>query len=641
MAPVSAILNSILPTLTSAVTAPVAERINPPVQKRRTKIVGTLGPASVPKIRELIIAGVNVFRLNFSHVQDPNTQTPIVNEIRKQSKDLKIPVGILGDLGGPKIRCNDFTPNPTIELKTGGKVRLVVSDGPGTDGVITTKIPEVVRQLEPGHRVLLDDGNLSIKVARRISEIEIECDILVGGILKSHKGVNVPDIRLDVPALTEKDKRDAAFAFKMRLDYVAMSFVQRPEDVVELQDMFKKLKAEDANLSTGGRGYTYTLENGAGEIDELEELWRPHIILKIEKPQALDVIDELIRVGDGIMVARGDMGVEISLPRVPVIQKMLIRKTNMAGKPVITATQMLESMINSPVPTRAEVSDVANAVFDGTDAVMLSAECATGNFPIETVQMMSSVCERAEAGDIYMHPQVIPSLERATPEFSAFANPIADATVAAAEEARAASIIVFTTRGDMPIYVSKRRPKRPVIAVTSSLSLFSRLALVYAVYPILTPVLSHKPHPLRPALSTKELPTEAEHSPTAGDGVALTPVAAPPVMGGSSVVAPTVLSKTSVTFQVLNTDQIYARAERDILQAVSVQKLGLDQGDAVVFCAGFHSPWPGLSCTLKIGRFGDAIKSARARGYWDGALSHLKAERHNHQQQHPVQDGHA
>ncbi|KAJ3148363.1 hypothetical protein HDU86_007472 [Geranomyces michiganensis] len=571
-----------------------------PQHRRRTKIVGTLGPASVPKIKELIEAGINVFRLNFSHVENPDEQTPIIKEIRKQSQALKTPVAILADLGGPKVRCNDFKPGPTITLKTGATVALRASSESGSPGVITTKITRIVEQLSPGHRVLLDDGNIALRVKSRVSDTELTCEILVGGELRSHKGINVPDILLDVPALTDKDKRDAQYAYGQRVDYLALSFVQKPADVVELKDLMKTWTVDAAELrAVDDEGYAI-----------LEKDWRPRLILKIEKPQALDVIDELIAVGDGIMVARGDLGVEVSLERVPVIQKMLIRKANAAGKPVITATQMLESMINSPVPTRAEVSDVANAVFDGTDgnilpnfaflpsfvinlcvlriplAVMLSAECATGMFPVETVTMMGNICERAEDGAGYM--QAAPIGAKMPGRFSRgrseYARPIADAAVAAAAEADSSAIIVFTALGDMAVYVSKRRPNRPVITVTSTQSVYNRLALYYGLYPMLTTALN----------------------------------------GGAASASSSTSPTASTAAIPHSTDYIYAHTERDILGGIG-PRIGLKQGDSVLFCAGMHPHWPALSSSLKMARFGDASRSVHAKQLWGSAVKGLKS----------------
>ncbi|KAI8820787.1 Pyruvate/Phosphoenolpyruvate kinase-like domain-containing protein [Fimicolochytrium jonesii] len=532
--------------------------------KRKTKIVGTLGPASQPLIKELIQAGLNVFRLNFSHIEDPEQQTSLIDEIRKWSSELNIPVAILGDLGGPKVRCNDFKPKASIYLERGQTVKLRASDGPGADGLITTKIERIVAQLKPGDRVLLDDGNIRLKVSSRTSETELACEVMAGGELKPHKGINVPDIRLDVPALTEKDKKDARYIFKKRLEYVAMSFVQRVEDVRELKDLMEVWAKDDTEVDNP--------QTNGGDLAAIERGWRPRIILKIEKPQALDCIDDLIQIGDGIMVARGDLGVEVSLEKVPVIQKMLIRKTNAADKPVITATQMLESMITSPVPTRAEVSDVANAVFDGTDAVMLSAECATGRFPVETVTMMGKVCEMAEDGAAYM--QVAEIQQRERPQKTAaleFIHPIADAAVAAAKEVNGSSIIVFSALGDMATYVAKRRPKLPIIGVGATLSAYRRMALIHGVTPVISTALAHWNNPSSPA--------------------------AIPPRGFA------------------NTDQVYALAERDVADQV-----GLEKGSAVVFCAGTYNVWPGLSNTIKLARFGDAMMHAHARELWSEAL---------------------
>ncbi|KAJ3294292.1 hypothetical protein HK104_003707 [Borealophlyctis nickersoniae] len=542
-----------------------------------------------------------MFRLNFSHITDPETQTPVINTIRKESADLGLPVAILGDLGGPKVRCGTFSPNPTITLKTGTSVRLRISSEPGTDGLITTEVATIVKQLEPGHRVLLDDGNLCLRVTNRISQEELELQVITGGILKSHKGINVPDIKLDVPALTEKDKSDARYMYKMRLEYVALSFVQKPEDVTDLHRWFDQCKEEAPAQRP---------PESEHEPDEIEEGWRPHIILKIEKPQALDDIDALIEVGDGIMVARGDLGVEVSLERVPIIQKMLIMKTNAADKPVITATQMLESMINSPMPTRAEVSDVANAVLDGTDAVMLSAECATGEFPVETVKMMSSICQTAEAGEMYGigAPDIRPQV-RSMQGKREFSHAIADAAVAAAEEANASALIVITATGEIAHYVSKRRPNRPIVAITATYSVWRRLALVYGVFPIVTN-------------SMKARIPKSATSPVSDEAAAKRISPTTPTNSGPP--SPTKLTFSAPTGFITNTDQIYATTETDILRSALNAHLGIATGDKVVFCAGYHLPWPGLSNTVKMARFGDAGRVLRVRGRWYDAAGSLK-----------------
>ncbi|KAI9204635.1 pyruvate kinase [Polychytrium aggregatum] len=565
--------------------------------KRQTKIVGTLGPASIPKIRDLIIAGINVFRLNFSHITDPTLQSPIIQEIRRQSADLGIAVAILGDLCGPKIRCNAFKDKPSINLTTGETVILRYSEDVGDTGIITTKIQQIVRDLQIGHRVLLDDGFIQLKVEKRISVTELECRIVVGGVLKPRKGINVPDLKVDIPALTEKDKLDARYMFSQRLDYVALSFVQKSQDVQDLIDWFHQCEAEER-----AAGNNSLIQ--ATETNEIEDNWRPHIISKIEKPQALEAIDEILRVTDGIMVARGDLGVEVSLERVPVIQKTLIRKANALGKPVITATQMLESMISSPTPTRAEVSDVANAVFDGTDAVMLSAECATGQFPVETVTMMGSICQNAESGHFYMIPAATEAekvqKKLQTKGVSEFAHPIADAAVEAAIEAEAKAMIVFTTRADMAIFVSKRRPDLSIVAVTPTASIHRRLAMLFGVYPVLSSAMRfHHSGKVSEYLNTSVHPSDAHSEPN--------PAALAHVSHGSR--------KTMIH----NTDSIYAKSERDILATVA-SSVGLSIGDTVVFVAGFHAPWPGLSNTIKISRFGDSIRAEKSRGLWNQAF---------------------
>ncbi|KAJ3075567.1 hypothetical protein HDU98_007677 [Podochytrium sp. JEL0797] len=414
---------------------------NKNLRDRRTKIVATLGPSSWSLIRELILAGVNVFRLNFSHVNDPSDQRPIIDKIRKESASLGLPVAILGDLCGPKIRCNSFsTPTGSIQLVAGSCIRFVHSTDLGDDGAITTSIGEIVGHIGIGQRVLLNDGSLTLVVMQRVSKEEVLCKVVVGGELKAHKGINVPVMAIGLPALTEKDIKDAHFMYQMRFDYIALSFVQRPQDVQDLLDQFDLFaQQETESLAKGDPPF-----NSGVPSDDLEEDWRPHVIAKIEKPQALDQLEQILNVADGIMVARGDLGVECSLEQVPLIQKTLIRKTNAADKPVIVATQMLEGMITCPVPTRAEVSDVANSVFDGTDAVMLSAECAVGAFPVETVEMMGSICRSAEAGSrllkghgatmsVYHRDREAVAYGRKD-HVSQFAHCIADSAVSAAHE---------------------------------------------------------------------------------------------------------------------------------------------------------------------------------------------------------------
>ncbi|KAJ1328831.1 hypothetical protein BSLG_009875 [Batrachochytrium salamandrivorans] len=382
-----------------------------------------LGPASVSKIPELILAGVNVFRLNFSHIIDPETQTPIIHAIRSAAMSLHKPVAILGDLGSTKIRCNGFKA-PTTEIP------LVVG---------TTVILEATEDL-------CETGRITTCVLPLTS---VEMLVVVGGNLKPHKGINVPDMRLNMPAVTDKDFKDATYMWDHRFDFIALSFVQKNRNEVTIDT---SIDASDIYACTVG---------GDGEPPHLP--WRPFIISKIEKPQALDAIDDIIALSDGIMVAR--------------------------EKPVITATQMLESMINPPVPTRAEVSDVANAVLDGTDAVMLSGECAVGKYLIETVSIMSSICQHAEAGDDFMQQPVMMEWNSCkVKHLQALRHPIADAAIAAAHEAHACALIVFTYTGDMAYFVSKRRPNHPIVAITHRMFLYRRLALLYGVFPVLSSI---------------------------------------------------------------------------------------------------------------------------------------------------------
>ncbi|TPX33192.1 pyruvate kinase [Synchytrium microbalum] len=612
------------------------------LERLKANPVGTLGPGSVSKLRELFLAGLNVVRLNFSHISDPESQTPIIHQIRSIAAELHLAIAILGDLGGPKIRCNAFKGAPSIQVVTGTNVLLRSTLELGEPGIITTDIHQIVRNLQPGHRVLLDDGNIAMKMVSRTNDDEIVCHVTAGGELKPRKGINVPDLKIPLPALTEKDKRDAKYMYKMRLDYVALrrynlilyliiyplsSFVQRPEDVQDLLDLFTechkeelvRLKAEA--LASGVEEPMRTVE----EDNEIEEDWRPHIISKIEKPQALDQIDDIIRITDGIMVARGDLGVECSLEQVPVLQKMLIRKTNQAEKPVITATQMLESMVHAPVPTRAEVSDVANAVFDGTDAVMLSAEMATGDFPVETVAMTNSL---TLAPPIVTDKGAV-SARRKLP--SEFAHAIADAATDAGREGDVKAMIIFTTSGDMAIYCSKRRPTYALLAVTPTASIFRRLNLLYGVLPVLSSAMRvkrvgvHGISKLKEELSTSSngrdspLPWD-RHSPTSPTQAVGDPYRPPsPERGGG-------MGKMVSIPLTRNTDTIYSQTEKDVIASPSGQSIGLKTGDKIVFAAGYHSPYPGLSNTIKMARFGEAVRSEKTRAMWSQAATKLVAQ---------------
>jgi len=424
--------------------------------QRHTKIIATLGPGTENRISELIQAGVDVFRLNFSHTKDNYDSMDLLFErIRKASAELDEPVAILADLQGPKFRIGQLVNHKPVMLTQGEKVTFIVSSDLGDSHRITTKHTELMEGLQPRHKVLFDDGALEIVVLEKKSKTECLCEVVIGGELGEKKGINVPDIQIPLPALTDKDKRDAVYALKKGADYMALSFVQSHTDVLELRELLKNNKAEG-----------------------IEDSQLPWIISKIEKPQALREIETIVAVSDGIMVARGDLGVEMSLERVPVVQKNLINLCNKMEKPVITATQMLQSMITNSKPTRAEVSDVANAVFDGTDAVMLSAESATGAYPIESVEYMARVVLQAESalGDI---PGPLSHQESYNYEAV-----IAQAAVESAKHGGVKAMIVLSASGFMAKYVSKRKPNVPILTCTPYDITYRRLCLFRGCYPI-------------------------------------------------------------------------------------------------------------------------------------------------------------
>jgi pyruvate kinase len=419
---------------------------------RRTKIVATVGPAcdTEEKIAALLDAGVDVFRLNFSHGERA-AKSVLIKTIRDLASSRDLAVAILGDLQGPKIRTG---------LMIGGALQLV----PGSEVVITTRevlgsgstIPTIYQGLPtdvvPGDRILLDDGLMELKVLG-VSGQDVRCTVVSGGILKDRKGINLPGAKVSAPALTEKDREDLLFCMLQELDYVALSFVRQASDVLELKEILKEHQSE------------------------------LRVIAKIEKPEAVANFDAILEVSDGIMVARGDLGVEISPEKVPLIQKAIIRSCNRAGKPVITATQMLESMVQNPRPTRAEVSDVANAILDGTDAIMLSAETASGKYPVEAVTMMVQVARDVE-GDPQLRTQFFqPKADNCG--LPCLAEVIGQAACSVAEGVRATAILAFTQTGSTAALVSKYRPSLPIYAVTPYLQVRNRLALYAGVHSLL------------------------------------------------------------------------------------------------------------------------------------------------------------
>ncbi len=418
---------------------------------RRTKIVCTLGPSSntLEKIEKLFLAGMNVARINFSHgSHEDHART--MNLVRKVAKKHKYSIPILMDLQGPKIRVGKMKEGSQI-LRTGSKVTITPDDVQGTSAMIPIDYSSLTTDAEPGDRILVDDGLLELQVLN-VNEREVIAEVIVGGVIKSRKGVNLPGIKISLPSLTEKDIEDLEFGLTQDIDFVAMSFVRSARDI---QDVISRIRAKGSNAG---------------------------LIAKIEKPEAVDVIDEIIEESDGIMVARGDLGIEIASERVPQVQKNIIEKCRSAGKPVITATQMLDSMIHNPRPTRAESSDVANAVLDGTDAVMLSGETAAGKYPIEAIETMDKICRSIETNveSIYY------SLDYRKPDWKEkqIVESLAYSCVTIAENVEAKAISVITHSGNTARRISKFRPKVPIIAFTESLKVRRQLNLVWGVHSV-------------------------------------------------------------------------------------------------------------------------------------------------------------
>ena len=416
--------------------------------KRRTKIVATIGPATQSEdiITELIKAGVTTFRLNFSHGDHKDHQERI-KTIRKVSEKLDLDIGILQDLQGPKIRLGRFKDGP-VKVNKGDKFTLTSKDVECTNIMANVTYEKLAQEVSQGKRILLDDGKIEMKV-EKVDFINnlLDCIVTVGGVLSNNKGVNFPDVQLSVKALTDKDKEDLKFGLEEGVDWIALSFVRNPSDIKEIKNLINK--------------YGYSTP----------------VVAKIEKFEAIDQIDSVLPLCDGVMVARGDLGVEMPAEEVPLLQKELIRKANSLGIPIITATQMLDSMASNPRPTRAEVSDVANAILDGTDAVMLSNETAVGDFPVEAVQTMATIARRIERD----YP--LKAIESHLP--STIPNAISAAVSNIARQLDAGAIIPLTKSGSTARNVSKFRPPTPILATTTEKSVARRLQLVWGVTPIL------------------------------------------------------------------------------------------------------------------------------------------------------------
>ncbi|RWX79047.1 pyruvate kinase [Neorhizobium lilium] len=418
-------------------------------RNRKVKILATLGPASSEEamIQKLHEAGADLFRINMSHASHDIMRT-LIQRIRAVEAKSGRPIGILADLQGPKLRVGKFA-NTKVMLKPGQTFTLDNNQEPGDENRVFLPHPEILEAVKPGHRLLIDDGKLALKAVES-DGTRIVCTVVSGTSISDRKGVSLPDTLLSVGVLTDKDRADLdAVLATDDVDWVALSFVQRPEDLSEVRKI--------------ARG-------------------RVGIMSKIEKPQALERIDEIIELSDAVMVARGDLGVEMPLEAVPGIQKQLTRACRRAGKPVVVATQMLESMISAPVPTRAEVSDVSIAVFEGADAIMLSAESASGDYPVEAVSMMASIAQTVEKDPYY--PNIIYA-QRATPEATG-ADAISLASRQIAETLKLSAIVTYTSSGTTGLRAARERPQVPIIALSPIIKTARRLSVVWGLHCVVT-----------------------------------------------------------------------------------------------------------------------------------------------------------
>ncbi|MGN6303384.1 MAG: pyruvate kinase [Mesorhizobium sp.] len=417
-------------------------------RSRKVKILATIGPASSDEamLKKLFEAGADVFRINMSHA-DHDLMRTLVGRIRKVEKAVGRPIGILADLQGPKLRVGKFA-NGREALKVGQTFTLDDNPEPGDSTRVFLPHPEILASVEPGHRLLIDDGKLALKAVETDGR-RIVCTVVAGTAISDKKGVSLPDTVLPVGALTEKDRKDLDAVLAAGVDWVALSFIQRPEDLAEARKI--------------ARG-------------------RALLLSKIEKPQAVARLDEIMELSDALMVARGDLGVEMPLEAVPGIQKQITRAARKAGKPVVVATQMLESMISAPVPTRAEVSDVATAVFEGADAVMLSAESAAGAYPVEAVATMSRIAEQVERDPTYA---AVINGQRSVPEATG-ADAISLAAREIAETLKLSAIVTYTASGTTGLRAARERPQVPIIALSPILDTARRLSLLWGTHCVVT-----------------------------------------------------------------------------------------------------------------------------------------------------------
>ena len=414
---------------------------------KKTKIVCTLGPASENEetLRELIKNGLNVCRLNFSHGSHEEHKGRM-DLVKKLREELNMPTAILLDTKGPEIRTGKFDV-PEVLLEEGQTFTITMKDVMGNKEMCTVSYKGLANDVKTGDTILIDDGLVGLTV-KEVNGDDIVCEVQNSGIVKNHKGVNVPGVKVNLPAITEKDRSDIEFGIEQGIDFIAASFVRKVSDVLAIREILE--------------------ENNAEHIK---------IISKIENQEGVENLDEIIEVSDGIMVARGDLGVEIPTEEIPVVQKLMIKKCNEAGKPVITATQMLDSMIRNPRPTRAEVTDVANAIYDGTDAIMLSGETAAGKYPVEAVKTMATIAKRAEETMRNRRDKINKSKN--------VTDAISYATCTTAMDLEAKAILSSTASGHTARMVSKFRPDCPIVATTSNESVRRQLALTWGVLPLM------------------------------------------------------------------------------------------------------------------------------------------------------------
>ena len=506
---------------------------------KKTKIVCTIGPASesIDTLKELIKSGLNVCRLNFSHGNYEEHGKRIDN-IKAARNEMKLPIAILLDTKGPEIRTGKFS-SPEVNLVEGQNFIITMEDVLGDKTKCTVSYKELVNDVKPGNQILIDDGLVGLAV-KEIKGQEILCIVQNAGTIKDNKGVNVPNVKINLPAITPKDKKDIEFGIEQGIDFIAASFVRKASDVLAIREILE--------------------ENNATNIQ---------IISKIENQEGVDNIDEILEVSDGLMVARGDLGVEIPTEDIPIVQKELIKKCNILGKPVITATQMLDSMIRNPRPTRAEVTDVANAIFDGTDAIMLSGETAAGKYPLESVKTMASIAIRAEQTLDY---EELLKTKVKLRQLN-ITNAISHATCTTAIDLKASAIITATASGYTARMVSSYRPSAPIIAATNSEMVMRQMGLVWGVYPLLA----------EKGLSTDDVFEKSVQSAldmdyiSSGDLVVITAGVPVGIAGTTNLINVHIASEILIRGVGVGTTNISGRA-----RLITDSNMEIEQGDIIV-----------------------------------------------------------